>query len=773
MPSAEGKIEVRTPYDLFPVDLLDQRLCRIDRRYGSFETRVRPGLYLVRCEAGGPTAERLMKVAAGQTVSVTFSREDVYLMPSAAPVPGSASWREFYTDRMWHLAYGQPQIVLGSGARLVVFATRPDFGMRPDWQTGAPPVNWDGIRLLDRSGRLCCALPGDDGRDEADRRVGRAGLSVDLEPGGYFMEWTVAGGDGRSALQAVWLSSGWITFVFAAAFGSSATPRRDCVSIHMAKMDQHAMHDDRESAPVNGAAELALASLRTGRRQLQDSRLRTLMQAEFENPMLGLLGAHMLLQRSDPDRELFWEICIRLRGLLGAHPDIDALELAGAERFGPPRSIHSPKIAYFPTASAFPPMLREGLAALERARWHRTGGPVLSGATRLAWLRRLPEGPWTTFWHDTSSVPSHEDSPFAAAEREATQDASDELLSYLWQLYKTRGLAALRSLTPAHLYWAGLSPEETRIAHLAVVKKATHPEEQLDVREAQMLQALRAAREQQAVLEAREAQMRQALRAANEKQEAARERLRRIVRRAGVAVAAMTILAFSAVYIGYIAHQREQVALSGEQIARNDERMQQHDLLAAYSQLGDLLRLQGKLPEALDAYQQGLTISKGVAGQDKSNAGWQGALSTGYGQVGSILEAQGKLPEALEAYRQDLAISKRLAEQDPSNLGWQRDLSVSYDKVGDVQRAQGDLAGALQSYRDGLAIAGKLARQDPANAARPGGAVRAEVVPKSKSEARVMAEKARDILRQLKARPGLTDDQQRWLDSIEADLRNM
>ena len=36
-----------------------------------------------------------------------------------------------------------------------------------------------------------------------------------------------------------------------------------------------------------------------------------------------------------------------------------------------------------------------------------------------------------------------------------------------------------------------------------------------------------------------------------------------------------------------------------------------------------------------------------------------------------------------------------------------------------------------------------------------------------------MVERGRDILRQLKARTGLTANQQKWLDSIEADLRKM
>jgi hypothetical protein len=55
-----------------------------------------------------------------------------------------------------------------------------------------------------------------------------------------------------------------------------------------------------------------------------------------------------------------------------------------------------------------------------------------------------------------------------------------------------------------------------------------------------------------------------------------------------------------------------------------------------------------------------------------------------YGDVGDILVTQGKLQNGLDAYKEGLAISKRLAEQDKSNSGWQRDLIVSLYKVGTI-----------------------------------------------------------------------------------------
>jgi tetratricopeptide (TPR) repeat protein len=108
--------------------------------------------------------------------------------------------------------------------------------------------------------------------------------------------------------------------------------------------------------------------------------------------------------------------------------------------------------------------------------------------------------------------------------------------------------------------------------------------------------------------------------------------------------------------------------------------------------------------------------TKTLAGQDKTNSGWQRDLSVGYERIGDVLVAQGKLQEALEAYQQSLKIRQTLAEQDKTNSSWQSDLSVSYQRVGEILAAQGDLVGALKNYRDEFAITEKLASQDPTNA---------------------------------------------------------
>ena len=61
-----------------------------------------------------------------------------------------------------------------------------------------------------------------------------------------------------------------------------------------------------------------------------------------------------------------------------------------------------------------------------------------------------------------------------------------------------------------------------------------------------------------------------------------------------------------------------------------------------------------------------LAIRERLAKSDPDNAGWQRDLSVSYERIGDALVAQGRLPEALQSYRDGLAISERLAKSNPS-----------------------------------------------------------------------------------------------------------
>ena len=90
----------------------------------------------------------------------------------------------------------------------------------------------------------------------------------------------------------------------------------------------------------------------------------------------------------------------------------------------------------------------------------------------------------------------------------------------------------------------------------------------------------------------------------------------------------------------------------------------------------------------LTAYRASLAIRERLAAADPSNAGWQRDLSVSQGNIGDVLRAQGRLDDALTAYRADLAIAERLAAADASNAGWQRDLLAIHAKFGLMEESE-------------------------------------------------------------------------------------
>jgi tetratricopeptide (TPR) repeat protein len=141
----------------------------------------------------------------------------------------------------------------------------------------------------------------------------------------------------------------------------------------------------------------------------------------------------------------------------------------------------------------------------------------------------------------------------------------------------------------------------------------------------------------------------------------------------------------------------------------------QQDLSVCYEKLGNALKAQNKLPEALDAYLQELAIDKRLTDLGQSNVVWQRNLSVCYQKIGAVLMAQGKLPEALEVLWKAQRIAKDLAAKDKSNPASQTDLLLLCETVGDVLRSQGKVEEALGLFQQDLEISQGLAQEDPTN----------------------------------------------------------
>ncbi|MDB3865827.1 tetratricopeptide repeat protein, partial [Amylibacter sp.] len=100
------------------------------------------------------------------------------------------------------------------------------------------------------------------------------------------------------------------------------------------------------------------------------------------------------------------------------------------------------------------------------------------------------------------------------------------------------------------------------------------------------------------------------------------------------------------------------------------------DYAEAYNNMGNALKDQGKLEEAIRAYKNALSIKPDHAGT--------------YNNMGNVLKDQGKLDEAITSLNKALSIKP--------------DYAVAYNNMGNVLKDQGKLDEAITSYNKALSL---------------------------------------------------------------------
>jgi hypothetical protein len=107
----------------------------------------------------------------------------------------------------------------------------------------------------------------------------------------------------------------------------------------------------------------ALDGLANGYSALSKDDLQLFLSAKFQNPLLGILALHLLLQRTTLDRDLITTVLDNLAAMIPDSPDVSALVLRKARLFHEPLE---PLLTNIPQIQ-FPPMLAAGLQTLTEA----------------------------------------------------------------------------------------------------------------------------------------------------------------------------------------------------------------------------------------------------------------------------------------------------------------------------------------------------------------------------------------------------------------------
>ena len=124
--------------------------------------------------------------------------------------------------------------------------------------------------------------------------------------------------------------------------------------------------------------------------------------------------------------------------------------------------------------------------------------------------------------------------------------------------------------------------------------------------------------------------------------------------------------------------------------------------LWSWIELGRLRRHFGTLADARTCFNAAL---QRVAGErDRSVL---------HDEFGDLLLVEGELPEARTEFEADLAISARLARQEPANAEWQHDLFIIHADLAHLAEQDGNPAEALRLFKEGEAIMSGLTSAQP------------------------------------------------------------
>jgi hypothetical protein len=410
--------------------LMDAGLARLASGVGVLHWWGPPGLYKLRFRAGDTQLDRLVELEPGpDPVDVRMAVE----FASPVPLEGTSTSHEYHQGGARQLTR-QVDATLGAGSRLLVLVR--DYDPRAD--DGRPIAQ--GLALHDASGRLLYPLQ--QGREE--RQAGWAGAHLEVDPGVYRLRLVLD--EGRVLEQSVVCSPDWCTQLFLARSDEGGVPDLTGAAVLMARSG--AVFEPH--SPALRWTEMLRRALERGRPAMPTAGgpLDEVRAAAAENPMLGLLAAHVLLAGDEAARALAGEIAGGLAAALDGHPDLEAVRIAlSPGRPGARVSV--------------PPMLRSSWEILLAASVRQ---PLLMPADSLAARvagRVVPSGAWLV-WQRPDEVPASPSGP-PPPPAAASSAADPDLLGRLRSLI-------LRAGTPDALEppaaGAALTPEEASLLHM-------------------------------------------------------------------------------------------------------------------------------------------------------------------------------------------------------------------------------------------------------------------------------------------------------------------
>ncbi|MGX1159798.1 caspase domain-containing protein [Arthrobacter sp. SLBN-100] len=365
-PPAEGQftLDVVAQNAAATITVMDHNFTKIYTSTGELHERDVPGVYKVRTQIGremGTIKEEILLLDWDTARDSMAARA----LPSPAPIPGSAFTHESHVRQFAEAAAGRGMFADRKAGNAQISVLSRYWTEEPLTSVPAPSLHpMQGLDIFRFDGQLLAHMAAEctfDDKSPVDRV---AVWEQNVEPGVYFLRITPPSGAQLEA--SIVAAPSWLTQlaikrptpIAGQSKSSRLMPTGDAAifmrdiwkppgtSGQEAVRELYALAstDDRElpQAGQDAVIEAARIAFTQGRNLLGGARgtkLQKLLLEEFDDPIAGIIGGHLLLMAMDtatePDpalEEVFAAAVARLRGLVRSwHPDVEALALRSAD----------------------------------------------------------------------------------------------------------------------------------------------------------------------------------------------------------------------------------------------------------------------------------------------------------------------------------------------------------------------------------------------------------------------------------------------------------
>ncbi len=312
--------------------LIDARMKMVARGRKRLKTQQPIGVYTLKLRAGPASREEVILLDRNMT-----HRVGPLEFASAVPLNATSETRE-YQQAAASARSLKVDVELGEGASIFVFAREwtPDKGKT---KTGQHPA--EGLTLCSENGDKLVDFQTQSYTDMRDDAW--AACRVSVNPGIYRLAVRVA--TGESFEMALAAMPGYHVKVFLMQRDEQASGRGRRPDLARASVLMSRTAGFNQMSEESRIAEMAKLAL-VDRRRVYGTEMNRFLQDKAKNPMLGIIGGHLLLLEKEVDMDLLKTVVSNLRNLFSeTHPDVEALALAAgmgtAHRFTMPPMLRA------------------------------------------------------------------------------------------------------------------------------------------------------------------------------------------------------------------------------------------------------------------------------------------------------------------------------------------------------------------------------------------------------------------------------------------------